>query len=169
METVLYFSDNFFSAGLTDIYNEKQEIVGQLNLKSIFSSSLEVLNESHEPVATGRFAFFTNRWIVEDGHGRELGILRPRFSFFSKRYEYRSHEHGTFRIHSEAFSRHYEIFNEKKEKVAEFDKISGIFSAPAFRLQNWAPIRNEEWIAVVMGVSMIQRRISSQAANAHPH
>ncbi|WP_077615352.1 hypothetical protein [Caenibacillus caldisaponilyticus] len=77
METVLYFSDNFFSAGLTDIYNEKQEIVGQLNLKSIFSSSLEVLNESHEPVVTGRFSFFTNRWIVEDGHGRELGILRP--------------------------------------------------------------------------------------------
>ena len=95
--------------------------------------------------------------------GVKKGILRARFSFFSKRYEYLSNEHGLFRIESEAFSRHYELYNEQKEKAAEFDKINGFLASPAFRLQNQSPMEDEELIAVVMGVSNIQKRRSNSA------
>ena len=163
MGSIRYFSDNFFSAGVTDIYNEEKEIVGQLDLKSAFSSSLVVRNNSGETLVQGRFPFLSNKWIVEDAGGSEKGILRARFSFFSKRYEYLSNEHGLFRIESEAFSRHYELYNEQKEKAAEFDKINGFLASPAFRLQNQSPMEDEELIAVVMGVSNIQKRRSNSA------
>ena len=71
MGSIRYFSDNFFSAGVTDIYNEEKEIVGQLDLKSAFSTSLVVRNNSGETLVQGRFPFLSNKWIVEDAGGSE--------------------------------------------------------------------------------------------------
>jgi len=166
MDSIRYFKDNFFSAGLTEIYTEDKEIVGTLDLKSAFSSSLDVLNAKDEIVVQGRFPFFSNRWIIEDHTGTELGVLRGRFSFFTKRFEYTSHEYGVYRIESPTFSRHYEIYNGDGEKEAEFDRINGFFQSPAFRLQNRSPFSDGEMTAVVMGVYMIQKRNDSAATIA---
>ncbi len=40
----LYFRDNFFNAGRTDIVNARREPAGKLDLKSAFGSSLDVLD-----------------------------------------------------------------------------------------------------------------------------
>lgn len=162
----IYFTDNFFSAGLTTIYDENKEEVGTLDLKSAFTSSIEVLDLEGKIVNKGYFPFFSRRWVIEDGNENELGALRQRLSFFSKRFEYNTHDQYTYQIKSEAFSRDYEVFDEAENLVAEFKRISGFFSSPAFQLKNQSEkLSNEELIAVVMGVSMINKR-NSAAANS---
>ncbi|RAI92514.1 hypothetical protein DET54_110222 [Paenibacillus pabuli] len=83
----LYFRDNFFNAGYTEIMNHEQERAGHLDLKSAFGSSLDVFDNSGL-ICSGKFRMFSNRWDVTSADGREWGVLRARFSFFSKKYEY---------------------------------------------------------------------------------
>ncbi|MBM6616425.1 hypothetical protein JR050_01850 [Bacillus sp. RD4P76] len=166
MNNSLYFSDNFFSSGKTDIYNEAKEKVGELDLKSAFSSSIEVLNDKGEHIVTGKFTFFGNRWIVSDYHQQELGELKAKFSFFTKKYQYHAMDRGMYMIESEAFSRKYDIYDMNSNLVGSFEKVSGFFSSPAFRLMNHSEhLSSHELIAVVMGVSNIQKR-NSAAANS---
>lgn len=162
----LYFSDNFFSAGKTEIFNEAKEKVGELDLKSAFSSSIEVLNEKGEVLVTGKFPLFGHKWIVSNGHQADIGELKSKFSFFSKNYQYTTLNRGAYIIESEAFSRKYDIFDLNSNLVGSFEKISGFFSSPAFRLTNYSnQLTSPELIAVVMGVNNIQKR-NAAAANS---
>jgi hypothetical protein len=38
----LYFKDNFFSSGKTVIWNERQDSLGEVDLRSAFGSSIDV-------------------------------------------------------------------------------------------------------------------------------
>ncbi|KAA0549079.1 hypothetical protein FZW96_03970 [Bacillus sp. BGMRC 2118] len=166
MNQDLYFSDNFFSSGKTEIYNETREKVGELDLKSAFSTSVEVANEKGEIVVTGKFPFLGMKWIVADYHGQKIGELKGSFSFLKKKYQYTTVNHGTYRIESEAFSRKYDIYDNHSTLVGSFEKISGFFSSPAFKLTNYSDLlSSHELIAVVMGVNNIQKR-NSAAANS---
>ncbi|HEY4553098.1 MAG TPA: hypothetical protein VIG80_07870 [Bacillaceae bacterium] len=163
----IYFSDNFFSAGLTDIYDEHKQIIGTLDLKSAFTSSVTVLDTSQNIVCEGRFRTLSNRWVVTDHAGNELGVLRQRMSFFSKKFEYEAGARGYIAIESEAFSRDYQLLDESGNTVAEFEKISGFFQSPAYRLSNLSDVFSDsELVAVVMGINMIQKRNSASAGNA---
>ena len=65
------------------------------------------------------------------------------------------------------FSREYEIFDERGERVAHFEKISGFFSSGAFRLDNTAMKLNDyELVAVIMGVHAIHKRDSASSSAA---
>ena len=83
----LYFKDNFFSSGITDIMDREGSVIGSLDLKSAFGSSLDVYNASGDPVCAGSFRFFSNKWNITGGNGEELGLLRMRMSFYEK-FEY---------------------------------------------------------------------------------
>lgn len=50
----LYFKDNFFSSGITDIMDREGRVIGSLDLKSAFGSSLDVYNAGERPYATAR-------------------------------------------------------------------------------------------------------------------
>jgi hypothetical protein len=155
----LYFSDNFFSAGVTDIYNSSKEKVGQLDLKSAFSASLDVIDEAGHLVISGKLSFWGNSWVILDNVGNEIGVLKAKFSFFSKKYEYNSHGRGFYRIESEPFSTLYEIYNEDSAEVGRFEKISGFFSSPAFKLtSDVKQLSSYECVAIVMGINAIQKR-----------
>ena len=65
----LFFSDNFFSAGRTDIYNSDREMVGALNLRSAFSSKVEIEDVNGDVTMEGAFTFFANKWIVRRKNG----------------------------------------------------------------------------------------------------
>lgn len=163
----LYFKDNFFSAGQTEIFNSSKEIVGMLDLKSAFSSSIDVLDKNGSLFVSGKFTFFSNKWRVYEANEREIGVLKAKFSFFSKKFEYEAYGRGVFHIKSEAFSREYDVLDEQSNLIARFEKVSGFFAAPAFQLSNFNEIvTNEELIAVVMGVNAIQKRQQSAAANS---
>jgi hypothetical protein len=165
MNKLVYFQDNFFSAGTTEVFNEAKEKVGLLDLKSMFSAGVEVLDMGGSVKVSGKFPFFGVKWRVYDQHGEELGALKQKLSFFSKRYEYEAYGRGTFTIHSEAFSKEYDIYKDDTVVVAKFERISGFFSSPAFQLRNDSDqLSTEELIAVVMGVNAIQRRNSSNSA-----
>ena len=60
----LIFRDNFFSAGMTEIQNEAGAPAGRLDLKSAFTSSLEVYDGSDRLVCTGKLPFFSRRWVI---------------------------------------------------------------------------------------------------------
>ncbi|ANS75921.1 hypothetical protein AWM70_16110 [Paenibacillus yonginensis] len=153
----LYFRDNFFNAGETEILNERNEQVGYLDLKSAFGSSVEVYGEGIQ-VCSGRFPFFSNRWEIQDIQGQTLGVLRSRFTFFSKKYTYETNGRGEYDILSPAFSREYEVVNDYGV-VARFAKVSGWFSASAYELCNYSELLNDyELVAVIMGVHEIQKR-----------
>ncbi|WKL00173.1 hypothetical protein Q0F98_23680 [Paenibacillus amylolyticus] len=70
----LYFRDNFFNAGYTEIMNPNQEQAGHLDLKSVFGSSLDVSDNSGL-VCSGKFRMLTNRWDITAADGRHLGVL----------------------------------------------------------------------------------------------
>ncbi|GGA46235.1 hypothetical protein [Paenibacillus physcomitrellae] len=158
----LYFRDNFFNAGETEILNERNERVGYLNLKSAFGSSIEVYGNGVQ-VCSGRFPFFSGRWEVQDVHGNTLGKLRSRFTFFSKKYTYETNGRGEYDILSPAFSKEYEVVNDYGV-VARFAKVSGWFSASAYELSNSSELLNDyELVAVIMGVHEIQKRHDNNA------
>jgi uncharacterized protein YxjI len=163
MEKCVYFKDNFFSSGKTDIYNESQEKLGALDLKSAFGSSLNVENEKGEIVVEGSFPFFSSRWQIKQPDGFELGEVKASFSFFSKRYHYLTNK-DIYEIESPAFSKEYTILNENKREVATFKKVNGFFESAAYELKNHSDtLLTEELIAVVMGVNAIEKRRSSSA------
>ncbi|WP_408009361.1 hypothetical protein ACJROX_03320 [Pseudalkalibacillus sp. A8] len=165
METnVLYFSDNFFSAGMTEIFNEQKEVIGKLDLKSAFSSKLDVLNESDEVIVRGAFRFFSSKWSITDKNDEEIGLLRQRLSFFTKRYEYKAYDRGVYQIVSESLSKEYSVLDENDAVIAHFEKTSGFFESPSYKLRNDSSIlSNEELIAVVMGITMIMKQNNSAA------
>ncbi|WP_138416144.1 hypothetical protein [Aquibacillus sediminis] len=164
-ESIIYFSDNFFSAGVTEIFNGSGDKVGSLDLKSAFTSSVNVLDQDDRLAVKAHFPFFSRRWVIEDHEDKAIGELRQRFSFFTRKFEYHSNQHGLYEIESEAFSREYQIIDENGELTAEFKKISGLFEAPVYELNRFADkLSNEELIAAIMGVYMIHKRNNS--ANA---
>ncbi|WP_409272123.1 hypothetical protein V1499_20435 [Neobacillus sp. SCS-31] len=154
----LYVSDNFFSAGRTDIYNGSKEKVGEVDLRSMFTAGLDVLNTDGEIIVSGKFPFLSRRWVVTGPDGQEVGNLRAKFALFSKRYEYSTENGRIFEIESEAFSNLYILYDENRNEAGRFEKISGFFSAAAFQLSSSDKGLNVyEMIAVVMGVNAIQK------------
>ena len=55
----LYFRDNFFSSGMTEIMNDSGVTMGELDLKSAFSASLDVCDLSGRRLCSGKFPFFS--------------------------------------------------------------------------------------------------------------
>jgi uncharacterized protein YxjI len=163
MEKCVYFNDNFFSSGKTDIYNETQVKLGALDLKSAFGSSLNVENEKGEILVEGSFPFFSGRWSIKQPDGTELGEVKASFAFFSKRYHYLTNN-AAYEIESPAFSKEYTILDENKSEVATFKKVNGFFASAAYELKNHSnTLLTEELIAVVMGVNAIEKRRNSNA------
>jgi hypothetical protein len=159
----VYFNDNFFSSGETDIKDEREWKIGSLDLHSMFNSGITVKDALGKTMSRGKFRTFSNVWIVYDGTEREMGLLKAKFAFFSKRYAYESVRAGELYIESPAFSKEYEITTPAGDTAAQFRKISGIFAAGAFELTNRTELPMEEMIAVVMGVHAIQKRQQNAA------
>ncbi|MDR6727058.1 uncharacterized protein YxjI [Paenibacillus amylolyticus] len=157
----LYFKDNFFNAGYTEIMNQDQEQVGHLDLKSAFGSSIDVFAPSGL-ICSGKFRMLTNRWDVTSADGSHWGVLRARLSFFSKKYEYDAGSRGVYEVSAPAFSQEYEITGMGGRTVASFRRTSGWFSSGAFVLHNESEqLGTYELIAVVMGVHAINKRRNS--------
>jgi uncharacterized protein YxjI len=162
----LYFSDSFFSTGKTDIFTGEEEKIGEIDLKSMFSSSVDILNGNQEILLSGKFPMLGIHWRILDRDGTEIGILKEKLTFFSKKYVYEAYGRETFLIHSELFSKEYVIKHEQDEEViATFKKVSGIFSSAAYELDNFSnTLTSPEIIAVIMGVNAIQKRNNSTNA-----
>jgi uncharacterized protein YxjI len=163
-QDTIYFTDNFFSAGRTEIFNESKEKVGELDLKSMFTSGVDVLDSEGKLVVSGKFPLLGFKWKIYDNQGQEIGSLKEKFTFFSKKYEYHAYDRDIFLVTSEAFSKHFEIFKEET-LVCTFEKISGFFSSPAYQLNCITDqMTKEELTAVVMGVNAIQKRRRNNTA-----
>lgn len=163
----IYFKDNFFSSGITEIMDKDGGVIGSLDLKSAFGSSLDVYNASRDLVCSGSFRFFSNKWNITDGHGEELGLLRMRISFFTKKFEYDAGQRGVYEITSPAFSNEYEITDHAGRVVAHFSRISGWLQSGAYQLQNESDILGDwELVAVVMGIHQIRKRNNNAAASS---
>ncbi|MEK3889594.1 hypothetical protein [Bacillus sp. FSL K6-3431] len=166
MTESIYFSDNFFSSGITTIYNENKESIGNLDLKSAFTSSLAILDLEGNPICEGKFRTFSNKWVISE-NGTEIGELKRKFSFFKKNFEYLSYNNGVISIESEAFSKEYTL-HQNDALTADFRKASGFFASPTFKLVNHSELfTNAELITVVMGVHMIIKRNSAAANSSH--
>jgi len=160
----LYFKDNFFNAGCTEIVNARQKPAGTLDLKSAFGSSLDVVDADGNMVCSGRFRFMSNKWEVKGADGSLLGVLKHRLSFMSKKFIYESEGRGIYEIFSPAFFKEYSITDERGIAVAQFEKVNGWFESGAYCLRNASErLGSYELIAVVMGVHETNKRMS----NAH--
>jgi len=160
----LYFKDKFFNSGISDIMNHDGEVVGSMDLKSTFGSSLDVFGHQGQIVCGGKFRSFSNRWIISDERDGQLGVLRRRMSFLTKKYEYDTGNRGVYEITSPAFSKEYSIQRSNGEIVASFAKVSSWMQTGAFRLFNDSKeLDSYELVVVVMGVHEIQKRDSQNA------
>ncbi|OAB43193.1 hypothetical protein [Paenibacillus glacialis] len=155
----LYFKDKFFNSGISDIMNHDGEVVGSMDLKSAFGSSLDVFGHQGQIVCTGKFRLLLNRWIISDGRDKQLGELRRRMSFLTKKYEYDAGNRGVYEITSPVFSKEYSIQSSNGETIASFARTSSWLQTGAFRLLNDSKkLDSYELVAVVMGVHEIQKR-----------
>jgi hypothetical protein len=153
----LYFRNNFFNAGVTEIMNDQGERVGHLDLKSTFGSAIDVYGPNSEMLCSGGFPFFSGKWRVTGANGEQLGIVRSRMTFFKKKYTYETDGRGSYDIQSPAFSKEYEVNNESGDIVARFEQINGWLSPGAFQLNNnCESLDTYELVAVVMGMRAIQ-------------
>ncbi|MDF2648211.1 MAG: hypothetical protein K0Q73_4016 [Paenibacillus sp.] len=160
----LYFRDNFFSSGQTEILNESNAKVGEVDLRSAFGSSLDVFDQNSRRLYSGKFPIFSNKWTVTGQSGSDCGMLRHRFAFMSKKYEYEAYGRGTYEITSPAFSRQYEVRGVNDELAVSFEKVSGWFSASAYCLDNHdSTIDSYEWVAVILGMHAIEKRHQNAA------
>ena len=163
---VVYFSDNFFSTGYTDIFSHEQEKIGSLDLKSPFKEGVDVIDLSGNVLVRGKFPFMSNKWIVLAREETIIGELKESFAFFSKNYHYKAVDKGVYKIHSPAFSKQYEIRDDRNKPVAYFKKVNSFFENPSFQLINYSnTIPAFEWIVVIMGIHAIQKRRRSAAAS----
>ncbi len=157
----LYFKDKFFNSGISDIMNSDGEVVGNMDLKSAFGSSLDVSNHQRQILCSGKFRFFSNKWFISDERNGQMGVLRVRLSFLKKRYEYDAGNRGVYEITSPAFSKEYSIQRSNGEVVASFARTNSWMQTGAFRLQNDSKeLDSYELVAVVMGVHEIEKRDS---------
>jgi len=160
----LYFRDNFFSSGITEILNDQEEKVGHLDLKSAFSTSIDVYSEQAGHLYSGKIPFFSGKWNITGTDGEQVGILRIRFSFSTKKFTYETSGRGSYEINSPAFSKDYEIRDEAGVLVAHFTRVSGWFASGAFLLDNRSDYLDAyELVAIIMGMYVLQK---SQAAGA---
>lgn len=160
----LYFRDNFFNSGETEIEDAGHRSAGKLDLKSAFGSSLDVYREDGAPAASGKFRTLSNKWEVTGAGGEALGVLRSRMTFLAKKYTYETYGRGVFDITSPAFSKEYEVHDVTERRVARFERVSGWFQSGAFCLENLSDkLDSYELIAVIMGVHAIQKRHQSAA------
>jgi hypothetical protein len=159
----LFFRDNFFSSGETEVVNEQGEHAGVIDLRSAFSSSLDVYGPDRQAIYCGKFKFLSGKWYVLRGDGTECGTLRARFALFQKRFEY-TNSSGVYEITSPAFAREYEIIDSTGSTVASFQRTNGMFQSGAFVLDNFAErFDSYELIAVIMGIYQIQKAASNAA------
>ncbi len=162
----LYFKDNFFNSGVTEIMDASGANAGMLDLKSAFSASLSVYGPDQQLLYTAKFPFFSRGWEISDADGRVVGVLRAKFSLFSKRYQYNTDHRGTYMIESPAFSKSYTILDDAESTAALFDRTSQWPQSGSFRLQNHSDrLDLYELVAVVMGVHSIQKAAASSAAS----
>ncbi|MBM7569113.1 hypothetical protein [Paenibacillus sacheonensis] len=155
----LYFRDNFFNAGQTEILNEENQRVGEVDLRSMFGSGLDIYDGNGNPVYSGSFPLLSNKWSITEPSGEEVGVLRAQMSFFSKKYEYEAFERGVYELLSPAFSQEYEITDENGALAASFAKVSSWFDSSAYCLDNFTrSVDSYEWITVILGMHEIQKR-----------
>lgn len=160
----LYFRENFWNAGLTEILDGQEQKVGHLDLRSAFGSAIDIYGANGELLYNGRFPFFSGKWEVNGADGEQLGRLRSRLSFFSKKYTYETIGRGDYEIISPAFSKDYDIVDESEIVVAQFKQVNGWFSSGAFVLDNQCEFLDSyELIAVIIGMHAIQKAANSAA------
>lgn len=158
----LYFSDNFFSTGKKDIFTKDKEIVGELNMKSAFTSTIDILDIKGNHLINGKFPLFSNRWTITNQKQEELGFLRSRFSFFAKKYEYTAQDRGIYKIETEVMFNKYEIVDQTGSRIGQFSIIKNFFMAPAYELiQFKEDLEINEMIAIITGINAIQKRSHS--------
>ncbi|WP_336786107.1 hypothetical protein [Paenibacillus sp. MMO-177] len=147
---------------MTEILNEQEQQVGQLDMRSAFSSAIDIYGASGELLYNGRFPFFSGKWEVSGADGEEAGVLRSRLAFFSKKYSYETIGRGDYEIISPAFSREYDVIDESDNVVAQFKQVNGWFSSGAFVLDNQCEFLDSyELIAVIIGMHAMQKAASS--------
>ncbi|MCZ8513836.1 hypothetical protein O9H85_15610 [Paenibacillus filicis] len=164
MSKTVYFKDNFFSSGETDITDAQGAVIGTLDLQSMFTSGVTVRNDAGEPVVRGQFRFMARGWHVYDRYEEEIGVLKAKFAFFKKRYVYESVKFGEFLIESPAFSREYTMTTGDGRDAAHFRRVSGFFAAGAYELTNRSELPTEELVVVIMGVHAYIKQQQSSAA-----
>ncbi|MGG3640350.1 hypothetical protein ABES38_03065 [Bacillus gobiensis] len=163
---IRYFSDNLFSAAITEIYNENKETTGYLDLKNVFTSTLSVMDAEQQELVKGKMGFFAH-WTVSDANDNKLGMLKQKFTLFSKKYHYfKPNGEIKYSIESEALSKEYDILDDKGTLAAKFERVSHFFSSPAYKLHVINDGCLEEMIAIVMGVGKMQNQNAAAASSS---
>ncbi|OWR30851.1 hypothetical protein CDO73_09695 [Saccharibacillus sp. O23] len=160
----LYVTDNFFNMGRTDILNAAGDPAGMLDLRSAFGSAVDIYANSGELLYTGKFRLMMRRWQIFDASGRQVGELCPRFTLFTKKFEYDAGDRGVYDIESPNFSKSYSITQDRAE-VASFERTSSWMLSGAYRLRNTSRLDDYELVAVVMGVNAIRKRQRSASSS----
>ncbi|MDF2653221.1 MAG: hypothetical protein K0Q73_9026 [Paenibacillus sp.] len=162
----LYFRDNFFNTGVTEILDEQGKNVGHIDLKSSFGSTIEVYGHNGQLLCKGSFPIFSSKWEVTGADGGQLGVLRSRIALFTKKFTYETKGQGSYEIISPVFSKEYEISDDSGALVARFEQVNGWFSSGAFLLNNQSEyLDTYELVAVIMGMHAIQKRQNAGANN----
>lgn len=81
----IILQDKFFELGESPIYNESQDIVGNVAYKLSIANKFEIL-KNEEIVFTGKSKMFAlmPKLIISDHHGNEVGMIQRKFTFLKR-------------------------------------------------------------------------------------
>ncbi|MEB2275808.1 hypothetical protein LAV82_17500 [Bacillus sp. ILBB4] len=81
----IILQDKFFELGESPIYNESQDVVGNVTYKLSIANKFEILKEK-EIIFTGKSKMFAlkPKLIISDHQGNEVGMIQRKFTFFKK-------------------------------------------------------------------------------------
>lgn len=158
MENKIYIEDNFFSSGKTVIKNSRNERIGDLDLKTAFSTSITVYDIHNNELAEGKFKrLLSSNWVVSSS-GEILGTLKANWFSFAKKFTYSTQRGHQYTITSPVLSKSFTILDEQYQDVATFTRVNSFFSSPAYELTNFTDqLSTEEFIVVVMGINAMEK------------
>lgn len=77
--------DKFFELGESPIYDESQDVIGNVAYKLSIANKFEILKDE-EIIFTGKSKMFAlmPKLIISDYHGNEVGMIQRKFTFLKR-------------------------------------------------------------------------------------
>jgi len=165
----IILQDKFFELGESPIYNESQDVIGNVAYKLSIANKFEILKDE-EIVFTGKSKMFAlmPKLIISDHHGNEVGMIQRKFTFLKKKYLYIRNDGGTYEITGNITDRKFDVLRSGVPIIQVRTFSSFLSLRPhTFALEFLEPDLDKwEGIAVVQGVRMMVKDENSSTATA---
>lgn len=165
----IILQDKFFELGESPIYNESQDVIGNVAYKLSIANKFEILKDE-EIIFTGKSKMFAlmPKLIISDHHGNEVGMIQRKFTFLKKKYLYIRNEGDTYEITGNITDRKFDVLRSDVPIIQVRTLSSFLSLRPHTFALEFLELDLDKWegIAVIQGVRMMVKDENNSTATA---